>query len=178
MRPLPPRIDPSVIAAEQRLLEGSLPLAAMPRLCAVVDCHQGEARLRLQGRIDEAGYRLLDGHVQTQLEMQCQRCMQAVKIAIDTDFLLALVASEQQATRLPDDYEPLIAEGEELLLAELVEDELLLGLPLVARHELGECRAGVGDTDSSPVDLAVESVVEDKYKPFAGLDKLLLKRTD
>ena len=174
MSQLPTRIDPIVMAAKTRVLEGLLPLARMPRVCAIVEQPLDTVKLRLRGTIDEAGRSLLLGHVYTQISMQCQRCLQAVAVQIDADFALAAVHSEQEAALLPDNYEPLLLPlGEDVSLVELIEDEVLLNLPIVARHEVSECAASTKD-----VSTAADGAADDVYQPFAGLADLLAKRPD
>lgn len=175
MSQLPTRIDPIVMAAETRVLEGLLPLAGMPRVRAIVEQPLDRVKLRLRGAVDEAGRSLLLGHVHTQVSMQCQRCLQAVAVQIDAGFTLAVVRSEQEAALLPDHYEPLLLpSGEDVSLAELIEDEVLLNLPIVARHDVNECGA---DTQIASED-ADGKAAADVYQPFAGLADLLAKRPD
>jgi uncharacterized protein len=178
---LPPHIDPVAVATERRLLVGELPLASMTRLSAAADAgfeeNPGVAECRLLGRIDEAGQRLLEGYVRAGIKLQCQRCMQAVEVVIDTDFLLALIASEDDISRLPAEYEPLIANGDKLVLADLFEDELLLNLPIVARHADETCQIKLGKAVMNKVTVNAVAAT-DVQKPFAGLDKLLAQGTD
>ncbi|MEZ5593601.1 MAG: YceD family protein [Gammaproteobacteria bacterium] len=174
MSQLPTRIDPIVIAAETRVLEGLLPLAGMPRVRAIVEQPLGMVKLRLRGAVDEADRSLLLGHVEAHINLQCQRCLQAVAVQIDTDFALAVVHSEREAALLADDYEPLLVpQGGDVSLAELIEDEVLLNLPVVARHEVNECA-----TDAQGVSTDTAVAADDVYQPFAGLADLLAKRPD
>lgn len=157
------------MAAEKRILDGELLLTRMARLQAMVEHAQGTVKLHVRGTVDEAGRSLLRGHVNALISMQCQRCMQPVPVLIDTDFLLAVVDSESEVGLLPDDYEPLLLETEDIALAELIEDELLLSLPIVARHELNECATDAGNPSNAS---------DGVYKPFVGLADLLAKRPD
>ena len=72
--------------------------------------------------------------------MTCQRSLKRYRQPIDSHSSVAVVASEDQLSALPEDLEPKLVPKGRLKLVELVEDELLLALPLVPR-----------DPDSSPV---------------------------
>jgi uncharacterized protein len=74
---------------------------------------------------------------QTRLRLECQRCLQPVETALDIDRWFHFVAGEDAAAQLDADSEDdVLALTRALDLAELVEDELLLALPLVPRHEV------------------------------------------
>ena len=74
---------------------------------------------------------------QTRLRLECQRCLQPVDTALNIDRSFRFVAGEDAAAQLDADSEDdVLALTRALDLAELVEDELLLALPLVPRHEV------------------------------------------
>jgi uncharacterized protein len=74
---------------------------------------------------------------QARLRLECQRCLQPVDAALDIDRSFRFVAGEDAAAQLDTDSEDdVLALTRALDLAELVEDELLLALPLVPRHEV------------------------------------------
>lgn len=67
---------------------------------------------------------------------QCQRCLQPVMLPIEVDRRLRFVRDEAEAARLDEDSEDdVLVLPRRLDLHELVEDELILALPLVPRHE-------------------------------------------
>jgi uncharacterized protein len=88
-----------------------------------------------------------------------------MRYPVDIELSLALVATEAQADSLPDGYEPLVLDSPMLSLIALVEDELILALPIVALHPDSECSVkttGSGDA----------AVPADKPHPFAALAQL------
>ena len=89
-----------------------------------------------------------------------------MKQQIESDFRFGLITSEDEANSLPKEFEPLLTQDYELSLVELVEDEILLSLPIVARHdeECSEILQKHKDDDR---------VQHDTYKPFAGLKDLM-----
>jgi uncharacterized protein len=87
-------------------------------------------------------------------------------MTIESDFRFGLVTSEDEAELLPGEFEPLLVTGSEVSLPDLVEDELLLSLPIVARHE--EACSELLQKHKKD-----EGVQQDTYKPFAALKDLM-----
>jgi len=84
--------------------------------------------------------------------MLCQRCLHTVDVPLCVDREFRFVADEATAEAQDGDCEEdLLVLSREFNLRELIEDELLLALPLVPRHEqcptklpLESCDAGFG----------------------------------
>lgn len=132
---LPVRIDPLSLAKVGRELQGSLRLDSLARLRPLLYEDGGEVEVRLSFGMDEAGQAIMRGRLRAALVLECQRCVGRMDFDIDTETTWGLVHSEAQADRLPEHYEALFIEAEPLYLADIIEDELLLQLPLVAKHE-------------------------------------------
>ena len=78
-------------------------------------------------------------HLQAKAHLQqtCQRCLQAVGVPVDVDYSFRFVADEATAEREDaDSQEDLLVLSRQFNLLELIEDELLMELPLVALHEV------------------------------------------
>jgi uncharacterized protein len=139
-----------------------LPLTGLPRL--VGDLAEAAGQVRGEVRfLREGGRALADIDVQARVPLRCQRCLRTVWFEVEQQSQVVLVAEPQAADELDPAIEPLLAPGGRIALSELVEEELLLALPLVPRHEnLAEC-------DLRPL----EAVEEEVQRPFAGLGELL-----
>lgn len=90
--------------------------------------------------MDEQKSAYLKGHTHTKLKLHCQRCMEPVVYEIMSDFVLGIVSTLEEADALPDHYEPALTREGSLALRELIEDELILNLPIIPKHELDECK--------------------------------------
>ena len=102
------------------------------------------------------------------LPLTCQRCLGSADIEVSVDRWFRFVATEAVAEALDDDAEEdLLVTSRQFNLAELIEDELLLGLPLVPRHD--ECPAGL---TMSVADPGFDAGLSDKPHPFAALARL------
>ena len=71
------------------------------------------------------------------LSLACQRCLKAIPFTLDVDSLLELVpeGADMSQDELEDDTRDFLPVAGELYVAELVEDEILLALPVAPRHE-------------------------------------------
>ena len=96
--------------------------------------------------------------------LQCQRCMQPLQLPLSSHVQLALLASEEQAQKVPQDLEPVLAAGGRISLGELITEELLLSLPIVPLHE------GAAGCSSAPEPAGRQ---DETHKPFARLAEML-----
>ena len=129
--------DSFAFARDGRVLEGILPVASLERLHDQLANVAGELAFRLQGRRGQRGELLLEVEVSGTLALACQRCLEAIVFDLDVDSLLELVpeGAELSQEELEDDTRDFLPVVKELDVAELVEDEILLALPVAPRHE-------------------------------------------
>ena len=105
--------------------------------------------------------------VQTTLPQICQRCLEAVDVPVQVAGEFRFVESEAVAEQQDDDCEEdLLVTSREFDLAALIEDEVLLALPLVPRHEVCPVRVKMAAADKD-FDAPAE-----KPNPFAVLAQL------
>ncbi len=147
---------------------GSISIAALPRLADAVADTRGLASAELQV-LHDGGQISVQGKVEANLILTCQRCFGNLRFPVKAAFNLAWVRSEKEATGLADAYEPLISDTGRVKLTELIEDELLLALPMSALHASPqECGNGVRGTSRQSVTDAKTT----RRKPFAALEVL------
>jgi len=115
-------------------LEGNYPLARLDRLATALCESEGEIQAQLNfGSI--AGFRCLQGTVEASLKLICQRCVKPMDYKVSGRFKFGLVLNDEEASELPADLEPYLIEGDEQSIISLLEDELLLSLPIAAAHD-------------------------------------------
>ncbi len=160
----------------QRLLEG---LADQPsvELVALSDApaEPGLVRYVLIGQLNASGRPQLVLQVQARLLLECQRCLGPMVLSIDRQTAFDLVRSEAD---LGDDSfdEDSLDEPEKLVgsrqfdVLGLIEDELILEVPYVPRHE--QC-PDMAETESDDTE---EDKGEARPSPFAVLEQLKTKR--
>ena len=145
---LPEHIDPFRYAEQTLTLKGFVSLSDMSRLTGSLSSTAGEVTADLQFGIDEQGLAFIKGHLRAMLILQCQRCLEPFNYEIISDFLLGLVNNLDEANALPATYEPALVQEGELALRELIEDELILNLPIIPKHDPDVCQATMSLSDS------------------------------
>lgn len=149
--------------AEKSLkIHGRISPSQLDRVAESLSPEGGELQYELQGCLDEQGVPGLVLQVHGWLGLVCQRCLGPLQYPLDTQVRFALVRSEQELPALEDerdDVDYLVVDGP-LDVTELIEDEVLLSLPLAAVHEQGPCAE---DARQSP---------EQKESPFKVLQGL------
>ncbi len=137
---LPAIIDPILLAERGTHLTGTLPLSRMARLrqmClddeaeVVVDLHfgypEGERRARMAGEL------------RVRLHVTCQRCLERMDLVLTaTPQLVFRRPDEPQETYLTED---VVVVDKPLSLSDIVEDELLLAMPMFPKHDPAACPA-------------------------------------
>lgn len=128
---LPESVDVARQVQARRTYEGSLPLTSMPRLRESLASADGEVRYAIQFGKDALGISWLHLRVDSGLPLVCQRTLDVFVQRVSIDQRLGLIAREEQEASLPEGYEPLLVPDGRLVLADVVEDELILALPVV-----------------------------------------------
>jgi uncharacterized protein len=170
---LPKEIDPFRMAQNGLTIEGQLPLADLPRLSQALLSNEGSVSVKMSFDVDEIGTPYVEGNFSVTVAITCQRCMELMSLDLNVNNLLAMVIGERKVEGLAEQYDPWVLENSDpVLLSNVVEDELILSLPLVPRHEqpcLPDEAWSAGDIE--------ESIVEDKpVSPFAVLSSLKTKK--
>ena len=136
---LPPvEVDPWRFCREAQSWESRSEVAAFPRLAH--EFTQGTLFCRVVGRKDQRGSLSLQLSVSGEVGLTCQRCLGSMPYTVEVARTLYLARNEAELERLdalPDS--DAIQAGETLSLVEMIEDEVLLSLPLAAMHAVGEC---------------------------------------
>ena len=166
---LPERVDFRRLAARQTSLNGSLPLVSLSRLSDRLLDTAGTVKVDLEFDRDESGRYRLKGQLQAVLQVRCERCLEPMVRMIDQPLCLAAVWSEDDAGQLPDEYDPWVTGEEPVSLAEIVEEELLLSLPIVNFHDT-PCMQGLVKTADE-----VEAGAATRQNPFQALESLRKK---
>lgn len=117
---------------------------------------------------------LISGEIDATVPLVCQRCLEIAEVRVGGPVVLAVVDPELDeealVAKLPD-AERWDHEGDELTLAELIDEWILLGLPMVAMHENQQQCGALATAAERP---APETGTQ---KPFADLASLLQDKT-
>lgn len=168
---LPLKIDPFRFADNATRLHGNLAIKEMHRLCTSLASDEGNVEVDINFGTDELGKRFLRGHLTTQLVLQCARCLESFDYAITSDFLLGMVQTDEEADKLPESYDPLVIKGIDLFIQDVIEDELIISLPIVPMHEVAHCKVVLPLATQTGAVPALE-----KENPFKVIETLREKR--
>lgn len=170
------RLDVSAFIAEQAQLAGSWPGASLDRLGDLQTPPQDTALQLVEWQAHGVRVPVTGGEAELWLHLRastavwltCQRCLQPFPVPLEIDRRLRFVRGEAQAEALDAEIEDdVLALSKSLDLRELLEDELLLALPIVPRH--GVCPQPL------PVPLGEAPAPDDepvRENPFAALQRL------
>jgi uncharacterized protein len=159
-------LDAVVLARSEARVERDFPVAAFARLLDRLAEPAGHVNARAEFR--QAGRwpaaRLV---VTAEVVLTCQRCLGPVRRVLASD--AEVVFAEEGAAELPEGSETVGGDPHRLDFAALVEDELLLALPIIPQHDAGEvCTLPAGGGDEIDA-----SDTAQMRRPFAGLKDLL-----
>lgn len=164
--PIPSHIDPRKLAERGVTLEGELPLALLERLTDSLEDDRGVVRVTLSFGRDEQRAMVVHSSLNAEVRMVCQRCLEQVELPIHSECDYAIVAEGANTQHLPKQYDVLEVGEDPLDLLALVEDELLLALPIVPLHAPEDCQAPGPDGSGSGED------EEKRSNPFSVLAQL------
>jgi uncharacterized protein len=117
-----------------RTIQGYYPLAKLTRLTETLLGSEGHVSAKLEFG-HSVGFACLKARASATLLVKCQRCLQPMEAEVTGSFKFALLYSEEDFDLLPEEFEPYLLEGEEQSIIDLIEDELLLSLPMVLVHK-------------------------------------------
>lgn len=163
--PLPKKVDPRKLAERDVRIQGLASLNGMPRLSSYLVDNDGDISVDLLFALDEQRIRTVSGKAEGRVRMACQRCLESVEVAVQASFNLAVAPSEEVAKTLPRHYDPLIVEADDVELWSVVEEELILNLPVVPCHDDCSIQTSFGE-------VAPEDAKSLKPNPFSVLAKL------
>ena len=157
-------IDSFEFCRQTQQFAGQAAIAEFPRLTAELADNQGELSWSFTGGRHESGSPQLTMEVRGEVRLMCQRCLTPYAFPVVTKSFLVLAQGDGEAdeieARIEDDSIDVIVASSALDLMVLVEDEVLLALPLSPRHA------------SCPDGAAAEAVNVKAESPFAVLKKL------
>lgn len=153
-------------------LSGKTPLGAFLRLTqdlpGQLTDESGMVVWSLKGEKDARGKRLLRLHVQASPQLVCQRCLGLFRFDVNNESVLELVTSEAdlhsdltESGEIEEPFDEKILSSRHMSVLDLVEDDLILSLPYVPRHESCPSQAVLPDDE-----------LEKPSSPFAVLEQL------
>ena len=152
-------------ATQPRQVSGQAPLAGFERLIEGLPAQaDSQVQWSVQGEGTTAGRRYIEVRAQAEVTLECQRCLQPFVLPLQVENRLEVVRSPSE---LEDDEETeRIVGSPKFDVLELIEDELILSLPSVPKHDVCISVPGGSDPTEQPDAEAA------RPSPFAALEKL------
>lgn len=163
-RDYPDWVNPWTAAEGQRQFAGSMALCQMSRLLPLLDSDEGVVRFEIAFSLDQERRPEVDIRIAAELPLLCQRSLQQYAEAVARHSVVSVVETLAEQDLLAENAEPVLVEEGRIALKQLVEDELLLAVPLVPRNP-----------GLQPVELSTgdhEIIEDDNHGAFAELAKL------
>ncbi|MDU1732263.1 MAG: 23S rRNA accumulation protein YceD [Citrobacter freundii] len=170
---LPLTLDP-VRTAQKRLdYEGIYTSDLVERVADSVVSVDSDVECSMSFAIDNQRLAVITGDAKVSVTLECQRCGKPFPLHVHTTYCFSPVRSDEQAEALPEAYEPIeVNEFGEIDLLAMVEDEIILSLPVVPVHDSEHCEAE--HCEVSDADMVFGELPEEAQKPnpFAVLASL------
>jgi uncharacterized protein len=138
-------IHPDRIDSKPIVLAGTFRPAQLERLAEALANDDGELRYRISASLDKQRRKVVSCIIEGFVFLTCQTSLEAFRHGISLEDRLVLVDDESQlpAIESESDAEDYLVADEPLDIRDLVEDAVLLALPMVPRKPgLGEAKEG------------------------------------
>src|SRR5690349_7745458 len=169
------RAPVDTLVGTEAVVHFSLPFAELPRVSRELAGMAGEARGQVRFS-RQLGQSVADLEVSAQPEVVCQRCMQPMRWPVQVKSPIALVSDYDAADRVPEGVEVFLVEADSVSVRDLVDEEVMLALPHVPRHDEGsECAGRPMELPGQEAD-AGDAAAMQVQKPFAQLGELLKRK--
>jgi len=133
---LPKTIKLFKFARKEASLHGDYKIAAMPRISEIARNKEDRVKVDLSFYLENDKTPCIKGIINTNIILDCQRCLEAFHIDLKVNFNLAFVRYEDQADELDSNFEIyVIGEEEDLDSIDLITDEILLSIPMAPSHD-------------------------------------------
>jgi len=167
---LPLFVDPFRLADAQGRLTGALPAGRCERIREFSLGSIRDVDVDLAFARDRDKLARITGHVSTVITVKCERCLEPLELSLAADVDLVAIAPGQAVPASAGEVDTVEADESRLMLAPMVEEELLLSMPPFPAH--ADCGMVEYDRDAG----STEEPAEKKANPFAALAGL--KRED
>jgi len=135
------RFDAFRLAAKGSSLTGEIDASTLERVADRMASGAGPVRIawRIEGAHDPVQRPMLCVTIEGSLPLVCQRCLQPLALPIRQETRLLLAADEAELESLDAEEPEVVLASTPIDARTLIEDEILLSLPFVARHAEGSC---------------------------------------
>lgn len=150
---LPKKLDPNKSAQLRSKYDGIYLSHEMIRFSSAVASAKSDVHVKIEFLKDAQSLTYFSGSMYSKVELICQRCNSAFEHSVNAEFCFTPVQGIEATDLLPDAYEPVQVDDQgEVDLFDLLEDELILSLPIVPLHSQQECSVKAQDMQFGKVE--------------------------
>ncbi|TQV77440.1 hypothetical protein FLL45_05715 [Aliikangiella marina] len=162
-------IQPFKLANKEGELSFKWPVSEFKRLSEMLLSETGEVNVKLEGLYDHRKRCLIVAKISAQLTLECQTSFEPIDYQVDHETTYCAVVAESQFAEVEEEYEPVLVEEGYLDIKQVIEDELILAVPLVANKPLNEIeqKMSFGELDEAKI-----AAAEKADNPFSVLENL------
>ena len=159
---LPDQLKLFNFAKKEISLSGLYQISDFPKISEISSNKTENIRVDLSFYLNNNKTPCVDGIIELDIVLACQRCLDDLSIALKINCNLAFVRHRQESKEIDSYYDIYVIEEEELATHDLISDEILLSIPMVPTHDY-DCIKEIHE----------QEIVEGKSEnPFAILKKL------
>ena len=138
---LPLQFDPVLFAKQGRKVSGQIAAKELPRVAeAALKADDSIINVTMSFSVSSLQFPMVQGTIEGSIVQTCQRCLQDAEVKIDQQFELLLINPQSLELASKEGYELFEYEGQFISTLELIEDEILLAMPIVVKHQdINEC---------------------------------------
>jgi len=159
---LPEQLKLFNFARKELTFSGEYQIADFPELLKIANNKTSKVKASLSFSIENDRTPCISGLISLEIALACQRCLEDIILDLSVDFDLGFVKTEQQGVGLDSRFELYVTDKEELSTIELISEEVLLAIPMVALHEY----------DCATYENTEQVVEQKKQNPFAILKNI------
>ncbi len=162
MQGIPANIKLLSFAKKGLIFSQTYSVKDFPRISEIVTNSGDKVSVELNFYIENNRIPCIEGQVKLEVALDCQRCLNEVKLQLNLVFKLAFIIHENQAEELDPSFETILNADEEFSTIEFITDEVLITIPMIPMHS-HECQSY---KDIIPV------IEQKRENPFAILKQL------
>lgn len=165
-------IQPSKLANKGGEIRFNWQVKEFARLGGILYSDTGNIKVHIRGACDHRRRCLLETEIKADLTLECQTSFEPIDYVVDCKVTYCTVVSESQFAEVEEEYEPVLIEDGQLDIKRVIEDELILSVPIVANKSADELtqKMSFGELDEKAI---TES--DKANNPFSVLSNLKKK---
>jgi len=132
--------DPALFAQQQRIIKAEIGVGSIPRISEFANHLNTSLVIEFSFSKSSLGFAMVKGVISGSVVQTCQRCMHDVEVDIKQLVHLIMVKPQQMELAQREGVEMYEYDGQSIETVNLIADEVILGLPIVVKHEhLDQC---------------------------------------